>query len=872
MANRVLEMAIAIKGKLDGSLQNSVSGAVNQSKQLASQISAANKELKKLQTLQTKATGMNKLSATEAVFAKESEINQLLVKRSNLVDKINAKQEAQANFERARSNLGKAVAVTAVAAAPIALAVNEAIKFESVMADVKKTVDFDSPDGFKQMQKDIVAMSQRMPMAAEGIAQIVAAGGQAGIASKDLSKFAEGAIKMGIAFDITADQAGTMMAQWRTAFGMNQKQVETLADQINYLSNTSSASSQSISDVVTRIGPLASTAGVSAGQVAALGSAITGTGTPAEIAATGIKNMMLALTAGSSATKSQAEAFKLLGLDAGTMAQRMQVDAQGAILDVLKRLRELPEAARSSTLTQLFGKESVGAIAPLLTQLDGLQDAFNKVGDSSQYAGSMQAEYDARVGTTENQIQMAKNNLQALALSVGGALLPAVNNLLVAITPVITKMAEWAAENPDLVISIIAITGAIAGFVLTCMTINTVYQAFNSVKASIDLLTTSQTVLDAKNKLLATSQAALNAVMAVNPFVLIAVAVIALVGVLVYLWNTNEEFRNAVIATWEAVKSGVMTAIEAISGFLQGLWNAIVAGVQFCISILVAYVNFWLNLPQNIAYAIGFIIGILPRLPEMILNIVTMSGEYLSNLVTYIIKVGFDFLVALIEWLYNAWSTAIETISQMVNDIGTFLMSLPSKCVEAGAAFIQAAGEWGSGAYNAVMNWINQLPGAIVNAVSGIWENLKANVTNAFNEGQTNAKKFANGGIVTSPTYGLIGEAGYPEVVVPIDGTKNALSLWQKAGQMLGITTNAVNPMVGLESVPPAPVINPEKVTQQPQQSGDSYNPVFAPQITVYGSDESTIAKMTAVLEDKMREFDEMMERYRNKQRRLSYD
>ncbi|UTW68688.1 phage tail tape measure protein [Anaerobacillus sp. HL2] len=40
---------------------------------------------------------------------------------------------------------------------------------------------------------------------------------------------------MGVAFDVTADEAGQMMAEWRTAFKMNQTEVSTLADQINYL-------------------------------------------------------------------------------------------------------------------------------------------------------------------------------------------------------------------------------------------------------------------------------------------------------------------------------------------------------------------------------------------------------------------------------------------------------------------------------------------------------------------------------------------------------------------------------------------------------------------------------------------------------------
>ena len=47
---------------------------------------------------------------------------------------------------------------------------------------------------------------------------------------------------MGVAFDVTAEQAGEMMAKWRSAFKIGQKEVEILADQINYLGNTTAAS------------------------------------------------------------------------------------------------------------------------------------------------------------------------------------------------------------------------------------------------------------------------------------------------------------------------------------------------------------------------------------------------------------------------------------------------------------------------------------------------------------------------------------------------------------------------------------------------------------------------------------------------------
>ena len=68
-------------------------------------------------------------------------------------------------------------------------------------------------------------------------------------------------------------------------------------DKINYLGNTGPANAKKISDIVTRIGPLGGVAGVASGEIAAMGATIAGMGVESEIAATGIKNFMLFLTA-----------------------------------------------------------------------------------------------------------------------------------------------------------------------------------------------------------------------------------------------------------------------------------------------------------------------------------------------------------------------------------------------------------------------------------------------------------------------------------------------------------------------------------------------------------------------------------------------
>ena len=318
----------------------------------------------------------------------------------------------------------------------IADSIQAATDFESAMADVAKVVDGlrdengNLTQSYYDMSDSIIEMSKNIPMTAEELAAITAAAGTAGIALDELGEFTETAAKMGVAFDTTAEQAGDWMAKWRTSFSMTQEEVTALADQINYLSNNSAATASEISTIVTAVGPLGDVAGMTAADIAALGSTMVGVGVQQDVAATGIKKLATVMVSGASATKAQQAVLKQLGFDATELAERMQTDAKGAILDFLAAVQRLPEAEQAAALKNYFGQESVGAIAPLLTNLPVLEERFNMVGDAALYAGSMNDEYAARASTSANNIQLFQNKLEALKIQLGTYLLPIVNTVL----------------------------------------------------------------------------------------------------------------------------------------------------------------------------------------------------------------------------------------------------------------------------------------------------------------------------------------------------------------------------------------------------------------------------------------------------------
>ncbi|WP_369012184.1 phage tail tape measure protein [Erwinia pyrifoliae] len=442
------------------------------------------------------------------------------------------------------SIMAGAAAVGAGIVTAMAVPINQAIQFESTMADVRKVVDFDTPEQFKQMSEDVLSLSTRLPMAAEGIGQIVAAGGQAGIAKEELLSFAESAVKMGVAFDQTAEESGQMMAQWRTAFKMTQTDVVGLADKINYLGNTGPANAAKISEVVTRIGPLGEVAGVASGEIAAMGATIAGMGVESEIASTGIKNFMLSLTAGGAATASQKKALRALKINPKALAADMQKDAKGTMLKVLDSMAKVPKAKQAAVMTALFGKESLGAIAPLLTNLDLLRKNFAKVADQQAYGGSMEKEYAARAATTANAIQLFKNQMAAVSVTIGEMFLPALNKGIGKLMPFIEKLRDWVKENPELIKSVAKFGAYLLG---TATAVGVVTKAFGL----------------------------LNGVMNMSPLGKLVTLLVLAGGLIVENWKTVGPTIQAALAEINKVVEAIggwETALKGILAFMALKW------------------------------------------------------------------------------------------------------------------------------------------------------------------------------------------------------------------------------------------------------------------------------------------------------------
>lgn len=861
--SRVMELAIAIKGRLDGSVGSTMSQAVAHAKQMKDQLRVANREMASLQkqaAKQQSSKGYVEYDTELAMLQAQVKKIALAKEYEAITDRINAKQKASANWSQAVSNLAGTAMKTAVLAAPLVGATKAAMEFESEMAEIRKVVDFDTPEQFKQMGQDILDLSTKMPMAASGIAKIVAAGGQAGIAKEDLLEFAQDAVKMGVAFDLTADQAGDMMAKWRSAFDLNQDGVVALADKINYLGNTTAASAPLISDVVTRIGPLGEIGGVASGEIAALGATMIQTGTKSDVAATGIKNLILGMSIGEKATKSQAAAFQQLGFDAADMAKRMQTDAKGAILDVFHAIQALPKDQQAGVLKDLFGEESIGAISPLLSKLNLLEDNFNKVSDATKYGGSVDAEYAARCETTANQMYLFKNSMTAVAIEIGSALLPAINSILRSIVPVVVAFANWAKEHQVLIQTIVALAASFAGVLLAARSILAIRAGFNMLKETANLFfivnKNGETVLrgaatasklfhaglsglGAAFRLAATGARALAMALMANPIIAIVAVIIAVVAAIIYFWNTNEQFRAAVIAIWNNIVSFGMSLFSALAAFFTGVWNGLVAIATAVWSGIMTVATMAVSVIMDIISAFGaFFTGVW----NGCLAIASAVWDAISSFVSAAASVIDGIISALVDYISSAWDSAVAAVQSFANSV------------------MDAIG-------NAV-NWVMDKWNGLVNALSHPIDtaiNIAQNITRTISEvtgGGDDVSENAKGGIYQRGAFLTTFAEDSAEAAIPLDGSARAISLWQQAGAALGV-------------MPKTPQRMSAGTAKAPSYSNSSITLDFRPTINVQGGGDVADTVRQA-LEEQARQFQrelpKMLDKVSAGRRRLSYE
>ncbi|WP_330927080.1 phage tail tape measure protein [Candidatus Sororendozoicomonas aggregata] len=363
----------------------------------------------------------------------------------------------------------------------------QAISFESAMADVRKVVNFESPEQLKAFGDHLKEMSKTIPIAKEGLAEIAAAGGQLGVEQASLPAFVETVAKMSTAFDMLPEEAGDAMAKLANVYQIPIDQVEKLGDVINHLSDNTAAKARDIVPALQRIGGTAKTFGLSAREATALVDAFIALGKPPEVAATAINALLIKLqTAEKQGSKFQ-DALAELGYSASDLTAAIGDDAQGSLNEFLETLASLDNQSRAGVLANLFGTEYADDISLLTGSIEQYQKAVQLLGDETDFVGSMQREFENRSNTTGNRLKLMDQRWRDLQDRIGQALLPVLEKLIPKIESFIDSLNKFVETSPSLTTGIVGLIGGIGVIALIAAPVITAIAALTGAIAMMGL-------------------------------------------------------------------------------------------------------------------------------------------------------------------------------------------------------------------------------------------------------------------------------------------------------------------------------------------------------------------------------------------------
>lgn len=331
--------------------------------------------------------------------------------------------------------------------------------------------------------------------------------------------------------------------------------------------------------------------------------------------------------------------------------------------------------------------------------------------------------------------------------------------------PRIIEGLAWVLDNSNSIAAGIVAIGTSLLVLNVASMIMKLVEAFKGVKTATEAWAAVQKLL--------------NIQLFANPIGLIIAAVAGLIAGIVYLWNTNEGFRNALIGAWNAILvagqavwtwlvtfftvdipnawNSMMNWFSSIGEWFSNLWLSIkqsfIDGWNSIVSFFTESIpTWWEGVKQKFADGWNAIVDFFTQtIPVWIENIVTWFNE-LPYKIGYILG---TLLGTIVQGWINIWEYLCTNIPIWIDNVVIWFSQLPEKIWTWLVETFNKIAEWGtntwnkfsetcSNIYKSVTEWFSKLPGVIwswlVSAYNNIvnwgtqtYTNMVSAVTNTIN-------------------------------------------------------------------------------------------------------------------------------------------
>lgn len=604
----------------------------------------------------------------------------------------------------------KLLPVTAGVTALGTAAVSTAANFESSMSQVQatmgitkdamSTVNGESVNTMDTLSALAKKMGSETAFSASECAEALNYLALAGYDTQQMCDTLPTVLNLAAAGGIDLAAASDMVTDAMSALGMGVDEAGTMVDQMAKTASTTNTSVAQLGEGILTIGATAKTVkGGTAELNTALGI-LANNGIKGAEGGTHLRNVILSLQ---NPTDKAAACMEQLGLDVYDSEGNMR-SLNDILGDLNTSMDGMTAAEKSNIIGQIFNKTDLASVNALLantgTTWDELQQSIVDSGGAAQQMA------DTQLDNLQGQITILKSALEGLAISFGELLLPAIKTIV----GWVQKFVDWLNgmdEGTKKVVGTIALLAAALGPVLIVI---------GKVVSAVGTIMTIVPKVAGVINTVKTAFAALNTTMLANPIFLIIAAITALVAAFIYLWNTNEDFRQFWINLWENVKEVAIAVWEAIKNFFSAAWEAISSTAQ---AVWNGIKDFFSGLWEGIKTIFSTVV-------EVIKTIITTYFNIYKTIITTVLNA----IKTVFTTVWNGIKTVVTTV---VTAIQTFITTAWNAIKNTVTTVLNAIKAVITTVWNAIKSAVTSVVNGIKSTITSVWNGIKSTVSSVVN-------------------------------------------------------------------------------------------------------------------------------------------
>ena len=615
-----------------------------------------------------------------------------------------------------------------------AAAVKTAADFDSAMSQVAAVSGATGSD-FDALRDKAREMGSKTKFSASEAAEAMNYMAMAGWKTGDMLEGIEGIMNLAAASGEDLATTSDIVTDALTAFGLQASDSGHFADILAAASSNANTNVSMMGETFKYVAPIAGAMGYSAEDTAEAIGLMANAGIKSSQAGTTLRKIMTELNG----------EIKIHGATLGDVTiQTTNADgSMRSLNDILGDCRvafgQLSESEQASAAETLVGKQAMSGFLALMNaapaDIQKLESAINTCSDSIDgYNGTAEKMAAVMQDNLSGQLTILKSQLQELAISIGDALMPVIRDIVSHIQNWVDKFNSLDDGTKEMIVKI-ALFAAAVGPVLVV-----VGKVISAVGTIMTILPKLASLLD----LVSIAQGALNVVMSMNPYVLIAAAIVALIAAFVLLWNKCDAFREFWINLWNHIKDffcgiveGIKNVFSGIVEFIKNNWqglalflvNPIAGAFKLIYDNCEGFRNFWNNLWNSIKEAFSKvwdgIKNVCSAAWDAIKSGASAAWDGIKGAVT---SAG----SAIKDHLSSAWNTIKDHASSAWSNIKDTVGSAFEHIKSNGQSAMNTIKSTVSEAWSNIKSKTAETWNSVKSNVSEAWSNIKSNVSDAM--------------------------------------------------------------------------------------------------------------------------------------------